>query len=409
MADSLAARGSSRPATAKGPLAVLFFLHGGAMAAYTVPLANVLKAHGIGDSAITLAFCTGGVAAFISPMMAGSLADRRVPPERLLAWLCLASAAALVLTFQAIGGQWGTGWVLGSMMTYALCAAPGFGLLTSIVLSRLTDARREFGPLRAMATGGWMAASYAVALLQFDFSPHAGYLAAAIFAAEAGFCFTLRPTYPLDSRGPRRWRDFFGWEALRLLRHPDHRIIFLTSALLSALLSTFYRYSSAHLADLGNAHPSRTMGHAQFWEALAMLGLGWLLTRFRLKWVLLAGLLLGTFRLALMTSNSLGWLAFSIALHGPVFVLFYPTSQIYLEQRVDHRLRAKSQALLSLVNSGLGNLSGYLLITVWHHACTSPAGLVDWPRFWTPLTLATAALSLFFLATYRGHHRPDHS
>ena len=50
-----------------------------AMAAFTVPLANVLKAYGISDSAITLAFCTGGIAAFISPMIAGSLADRRVP------------------------------------------------------------------------------------------------------------------------------------------------------------------------------------------------------------------------------------------------------------------------------------------------------------------------------------------
>ena len=406
MAETIA--GADPPAAAgKTPLAVLFFLHAAAMAAYTVPLANVLKAYGIEDSAITLAFCTGGVAAFISPMMAGSLADRRIPPERLLAWLCLASAALLVLTFHAIGARWGAPWVLGSMMAYALSAAPGFGLLTSIVLSRLTDARREFGPLRAMATWGWMAASFGIALLQLDFSPRAGYVAAAIFAAEALFCLTLRPTYPPESREPRRWRDFFGWEALQLLRHPDHRIIFLTSVLFSALLSTFYRYSAAHLADFGNAHPSRTMGVAQFWEGLAMLGLGWLLTRFRLKWVLLAGLALGTFRLGLMTTDSAAWLAISIALHGPVFVLFYPTTQIYLEQRVDHGLRAQSQALLSLLNSGVGNLSGYLLISFWHHACTSPQGIVDWTRFWTPLTLGTAGLTIFFFVFYRGQKRPE--
>lgn len=405
MAETLAA--GPDPRAGKGPLAVLFFLHAAAMAAYTVPLANVLKAHGIHDSAITLAFCTGGVAAFISPMMAGSLADRRVPPERLLAWLCLASAAMLILTFQAIANRWGSTCVLGSMLGYALCAAPGFGLLTSIVLSRLTDARREFGPLRAMATWGWMAASFAIGLLNFDFSPRSGYLAAAIFAAEGFFCLSLRPTYPPESREPRRWRDFFGWEALRLLRHPDHRIIFLTSALFSALLSTFYRYSAAHLADLGNAVPSRTMAYAQFWEGLAMFGLGWLLTRFRLKWVLLAGLVAGSIRLGLMTTDSHQWLAISIALHGPVFVLFYPTSQIYLEQRVDHRLRAQSQALLSLLNSGFGNLSGYLLISLWHTACTSSSGVVDWPRFWTPLALGTAALSAFFLFSYRGQKRPE--
>ena len=97
--------------TSKGSLAVLFFLHAAAMAAYTVPLANVLKANGIGDSAITVAFCTGSVAAFISPMMAGSLADRRVPPERLLAGLCVLSAGFLILTYHAIEARWGTPWV----------------------------------------------------------------------------------------------------------------------------------------------------------------------------------------------------------------------------------------------------------------------------------------------------------
>jgi predicted MFS family arabinose efflux permease len=396
------------PGAGKGALAVLFFLHAAAMAAYTVPLANVLKAYGIGDSAITLAFCTGGIAAFISPMMAGSLADRRVPPERLLAALCTASAGCLILTYHAIEARWGTPWVLGCMMAYALCNAPGFGLVTSIVLSRLKDARREFGPLRASATWGWMVASYAVStVLHADRSPNSGYGAAVIFLVEAVFCLMLRPTYPPVSREPRRWRDFFGWEALRLLKHPDHRIIFLTSAVFSAILSTFYRYSSAHLADLGNPEPSRTMASAQLWEGFAMFGLGWLLTRFRLKWVLLAGLVAGAVRLGLMTTNHHSWLALSIALHGPVFVLFYPTSQIYLEQRVDSRLRAQSQALLSLLNSGIGSLSGYLLISLWHTACTSPQGMVDWTRFWTPLATGTAALAVFFLLTYQGQKRPD--
>lgn len=407
MAEALtapAAHGGNR----KSDLAVLFFLHAAALACYTVPLANVLKTHGIGDGAITLAFCTGGVAAFISPMIAGSLADRRVPPERLLAFLCLGSAGCLILTYQAIAGHWGTPWVLGSMMAYALCNAPGFGLLTSIVLSRLTDARREFGPLRAWATWGWMVASFSISwVLQADFSPVAGYSAAGIFLVEALFCLRLKPTRPAESREPRRLRDFFGWEALQLLKHPDHRIIFLTSAVFSALLSTFYRYSSAHLKDLGDATPSLTMGLAQVLEGFAMFALAGLLLRFRLKWVLLAGLLLGVVRLGLMATHQHGWLALSIALHGPVFVLFYPTSQIYLEQRVAPRLRAQSQALLSLLNSGVGNLSGYFLIGLWHHACTSPAGMTDWPRFWAALALLTAAVAAFFTLTYKGQKRPE--
>jgi len=402
MAEPLAA---PSPANGKGPLAVLFFLHAAAMAAYTVPLANVLRAYGIGDQAITLAFCTGGIAAFISPMLAGSLADRKVAPERLLATLCATSAALLFLTYHAIESRWGTPAVLGCMMAYALATAPGFGLLTSIVLSRLKDAQREFGPLRAFATWGWMVSSYMISyVLKADSSPASGYGAALIFLVEAGFCLLLKPTWPTAARGPRRLRDFFGWEALRLLRHPDHRVIFLTSVIFSALLSTFYRCSSVHLKDAGELYPSATMGGAQVLEGFAMFALAGLLTRFRLKWVLLAGLLAGAVRLGLMATNQHQLLILSIALHGPVFVLFYPTTQIYLEQRVDHHLRAQGQALLSLLNSGVGNLCGYLLIGRWHQACTT-AGTVDWPRFWTPLSLLTAGLACFFLITYRGQKR----
>ena len=73
---------------------------------------------------------------------------------------------------------------------------------------------------------------------------------------------------------------------------------------------------------------------------------------------------------------------------------------------MDHRLRAQSQALLSLLNNGIGSLSGYLLIDLWHTACTTSQG-VDWTRFWTPLSLGSAALSAFFLFAYRGQKRPD--
>jgi MFS family permease len=389
----------------KGPLAVLFFLHAAALAAYIVPLANVLRTYGISEHAIDLAFCTGAIAAFISPMIAGSLADRQLSPERLLAGLCIGSALCLFLTFHAIWHHWGTAWVLWSMMAYALCSAPGFGLLTSIALSRLTDAQREFGPLRAWATWGWMVAGLGISrVLHADFSPASGYGAAVIFLVEAAFCLSLRPSYPAATREPRRWRDFFGWEALQLLRHPDHRIIFLTSVIFSAILSSYYRYSVPHLADLQVKHPVGTMSVAQLCEGFAMLGLAALLTRFRLKWVLLAGLIFGMVRLGLMATNVSHWVILGVALHGPVFVLFYPVSQLYLEQRVDTRLRAQSQALLSLLNSGVGNLTGFLLIGKWHSLCTG-GGVVDWPRFWTPLSLGAAGLSLFFLFSYRGQKR----
>jgi hypothetical protein len=77
------------------------------------------------------------------------------------------------------------------------------------------------------------------------------------------------------------------------------------------------------------------------------------------------------------------------------------TAQIYLDQRVDPAWRARAQALMSLMNSGVGNLIGYLGTGWWFAACTRPAG-TQWPLFWGVLAVVVAAVLVYFLAAYRG-------
>ena len=385
-------------------LCVIFFLHAAAMAAYAVPFPNVLQAYGLGDY-VAWAVGTGSVAAFISPMIAGSLADRRVAPERLLAVLCILSGILLILTHLAVEHHWGPRVFLSLMMAYALCNAPGFSLVTSIVLSRLSDARQEFGPIRVWATWGWMIASFGIgAVLKFDHSPAAGYVAGGIFLTEAAYCLTLRPTRPSPDKAPRRLRDFFGWEALSLLRHPDHRLIFVTAALMSALMSSFYLYTVRHLEAAGDSAPSATMSLAQLFEGVATFGLAALLLRYRIKWLLTAGLALAVVRFALLSLDVRPALVASVCLHGPLFVIFYLTCQVYLEQRVDPRIRTQSQALLSLMNNGVGNALGYVCLHWWMQQC-SRGGSVDWPRFWSVPGVAAAALTVLFVAGYKGQRR----
>src|SRR6478752_1222572 len=104
----------------KIPLAVLLFLHCAALAAVTVPMSNVLHAHGFSAGTITWAFCASGIAAFISPMLVGFLADRSVAPERRMAGICFASAFFLTLTFFSVDRGWGEGWFRALIMVYAL-------------------------------------------------------------------------------------------------------------------------------------------------------------------------------------------------------------------------------------------------------------------------------------------------
>jgi hypothetical protein len=53
------------------------------------------------------------------------------------------------------------------------------------------------------------------------------------------------------------------------------------------------------------------------------------------------------------------------------------------------------------MNSGVGNLLGYLGTGWWFSACTNPVQ-TRWPRFWDGLALAVGLVLIHFLISYRG-------
>jgi hypothetical protein len=132
-----------------------------------------------------------------------------------------------------------------------------------------------------------------------------------------------------------------------------------------------------------------------------MFGIAGLLARVRLKWVFLLGIGFCVLRYALCALDTKGWLLAGVTLHGFSFTLYFITAQLYLEQRIDPRLRARAQALLQVMIGGAGNLVGYLGTGWWRGACTT-AGATDWPRFWWGMCACAAAVLVWFALSYRG-------
>jgi len=368
------------------------------MGMWSVSFGNVLKAHGYEDI-IGYAYACSGVAAFISPLAVGALADQHVSPVRLVRWLAVLASVCLTLAFTAIKLHWAPVAVLAFVQLQAICAAPIFGLSTTIVMSSLQNPSREFGPLRSTATVGWMAAGWLVSfVLNADTSTLSGYAAAVTWLCTAAFTFALPETAPLEHKEPR---DIFGLAALQLFTNKDHRVVFLAAALFNIPMAAFYPYTPIHLTELGVKHATAAMTLGQVSEVLCMFCIAGLLTRWRLKWIFLAGIGFGVVRFALCALNSRGWLLTGISLHGFAFTLYFITAQIYLEQRVDPRIRARAQALLQVMISGFGNLLGYLGSGAWRRACTV-SGQTDWPTFWTGTSAAAAIVMIWFAFSYRG-------
>ena len=160
---------------------------------------------------------------------------------------------------------------------------------------------------------------------------------------------------------------------MTLLKDRDTRVVFITTTLFNIPLCAFYPYAPTHLHDLGFAHTSAWMSLAQITEIIAMFSLAWLLLNWRLKWIFACGLGIGVLRFALSGFNTKASLLLGVALHGASFVLVFITAQIYLNQRIDSAWRTRAQALLTLLNNGVGNLIGYLGSGWWFAACTAIA------------------------------------
>jgi nucleoside transporter len=381
-------------------LTALFLIQGAAMGMWLVPLSTVLDAHGL-QAIKPFAFASTAVAAFVSPLFFGAMADRHASPVRVLRWLSLATAVAMALASLAIQLGWNPWLVLALIQLHALCSSPTWSIASTIVFSRLRDAKREFGPIRAVATLGWMAGCWLVSALNADASPRAGYNGALAWLVVTAFTFLLPSVEPPKSTGRATLAQRLGLDALAMLKHHDHRVVFITAALFNIPMAAFYPYTPPHLKALGLTHTTAWMTLGQVTEIIAMLFLARLLTNWRLKWIFAAGLIFGVLRYALCALDGRAWILLGITLHGCSFTLVFITAQIYLDERVDPAWRARAQALMSLMTSGVGNLIGYLGVGAWFAANARPGG-ENWAVFWSGLAVAVAMVLAYFLLAYHG-------
>ena len=380
-------------------LMILFFIQAAAMGIWFVPLGTILDANGL-HVIKSFAFAATSIAAFISPLMFGAMADRHVPPAKVLRWLATATGVMMAVIATAINHGWNPWLVLALIQIFSLSYAPMFSITTALVFARLQNAHREFGPIRSLATLGWMGGALLIGLLNLDRSALTDYLGAVSWLLVAAFTYLLPALEIPPSAEHLSWRERLGLDALTLLKDRDVRVVFITTTLFNIPLCAFYPYAPAQLHDLGFAHTSAWMSLAQITEIIAMFSLAWLLLNWRLKWIFACGLGFGVVRFVLSALNTDSSLLLGVTLHGASFVLVFITAQIYLNQRIAAAWRTRAQALMTLLNSGVGSLTGYLGSGWWFDACTTKA-VTHWPLFWWGLSAMVACVLVYFLWAFR--------
>jgi nucleoside transporter len=382
---------------------LVFFLQGMVPGFWFPALTNILNAQGLG-SWVRMAFLVPPLGAIISPLIAGALADQRLSADRLYAYSSFIGAVALGIAFTTLHAGWSPWWFVSFLLIYSLCSGPAWGLLATIALTHLADGERRFPQVRLGATLGWMAAGVMTSyLLHADTSPTAGY-AAAVTRLLGAFCAFLLPhTPPLGMASS--WKSRLGLDAFSLLKQRDHAVFFLVTMLFSIPLTAFYMHAPELLKVLGDLRPTATMTLAQVSEIIAMLLVGWVMVKFRVKTVLLWALGVSVIRFLLSAyagqSHSVEWHLWGIALHGVCYTFYFITAQVFLDRQVDPGLKGQAQGLLAFVSSGLGPLLGTFFCQWLRMHYVTPDGQ-GWVEFWCVLAAMISGCFILFAGTYRG-------
>ncbi|MCP5536359.1 MAG: MFS transporter [Akkermansiaceae bacterium] len=384
-------------------IAVGFFLISVAPGLWLPALPNMLKAQGI-EWVLPYAFAVGPLASLFSPLIFGSMADYRFSAQKLAGTLSMLGAAFLGMAFLSLYQGWGAWPYLVFQTMNAFIAAPMWALLSTVTLANIDDAQKKFPLFRVWGSIGWVAAGWWVSMMNWDSSPVAGMAAAGVRLFFGLSCFMMPDTKPQGQveLGKPNWRKNFGLEALVLFKDPSMRVFLITALLFSIPLGAFYMYAPIQLKELGDGHPAASMTLGQITEIVAMLSLGWLLARGRLRWVLLASLMLGITRYSLFAysgwSGGLIWMWVGIAMHGPCYTFFFVTGQMLVDRQVQPGMRSQAQALLGTISGGIGGLLGSLFCGFCYARTDGLPN--EWTFFWGGLAVIVVGCALYFVTGY---------
>ena len=377
-------------------LAVLLFLQPLSSALWILPFGNILSSRGLG-ALIPVIFAFPPLATLFAPLIAGTLADRKIPALHLLRYLLGGSSIAMGLAALAIEHAQ-PNWILALMLLHSVLFSATGSLSTSVVLASSAHPARHFPFFRIASTVAWIVAGNVISFgIASDFSPRALLLASACEAVVILFTFTLPASPAPRATGDAvTWSERFGFAAFGHFNHP--RVVVLLAMVLMAncLGAAFFPYAPQLLSSTGVGHPSAWMTTAQWSEVLCLGLLPPLLLRVRPQRLMLTGLACSGLRCLCFIAYAAGagwpFALLGLALHGPVTAFLSVTLQIFMETNLPAEVRNRAQAVVSLCGGGIGPLLGIILAGGLAQATLlpGPAGPRAWEIFWGSFALLHA-------------------
>ncbi|MGQ7807332.1 nucleoside permease [Hafnia alvei] len=399
-------------------LSVMMFVEWFIWGAWFVPLWQYLNKLGFSPSEIAWSYSSTAIAAILSPVLVGVIADRYFAAQKVLGWLHLVGGALMLLL--AWQTQFSTFFPL--LVVYALTYMPTVALTNSIAFANIRDTEKDFPRIRVLGTLGWIASGLVVG---FMLPPLLGMenvsdtnmplIVTALASVLLGLYSFMLPNTPPKVGQRTDIKDLLGLNALGLLRDRSFAIFALCSFLFCMPLAFYYQFANGYLTQVGLENATGWMTLGQVSEIFAMLALPFLLKRYGIKKVLLLGFVTAGIRYVLFiyggTADLLMYsmLFIGILLHGVSYDFYFVTGYIYVDKKAPAHMRTAAQGLITLICQGFGSFIGNWLggraMTAFQLPEAHNGMTFDWFTVWGVGAAMVFAVMLLFILFFREKNR----
>ncbi|MFN6147168.1 MAG: MFS transporter [Planctomycetota bacterium] len=362
-------------------------------------------------STIGWAYSAGPIAALISPLFLGLIADRYFASQRVLAAMHAVGALIMLVGIPGAIKANDPTWFEWYLLAYMLCYMPTLGLSNTVAFSHVTNPEKQFPIARVFGTLGWIAAvTFVSKFLQADTKP-VMFLVAGYSSAAMALLSWILPNTPPPAAGKRTsLAETLGLGALPLLKEPAFAVFLVCSFLVCIPLAGYYSFGNQFAKLVWSDNPGFYMTFGQWAEVLFMVIMPAFFARLGVKWMLALGMLAwvvryGLFSAAAGSAPPVAWMVLGgILLHGICYDFFFVTGQIYVDQKAGPQVRGQAQSLLVLVTQGLGMWIGAQAMTSVVTRNTKD-NVIDWGHVWLLPCLGALGILVLFVLLFRAPQR----
>lgn len=384
-------------------LSIMMFLQFFVWGCWYATTGNYLSQNlGYNGAVIGGIFSTISIAAIISPLFVGIIADRFFEAQRVLAVSHIIGAGILYY-ISSVNDPDTFYWVL---LLYSIFYMPTLALTNAVSFYQMTSPEKEFPGIRVLGTIGWIIAGLIISFAKFEASSNQFVVAAIASLVTGLYCFSL-PNTPSESKGqPINIGKLLGLDALKLMKNRNFAVLVISSFLVSIPLNFYFTFANNFLNEAGMEFAAAKMTLGQASEILFMLLMPFFFSRLGVKKMILVGILAWIIRYVLFAygdNQTMVWMFYiGILLHGICYDFFFVTGQIYVDNEAPEEVRASAQGLITLATYGIGMYLGAIVAgqVVNRYTLMENGAAVghDWTQIWLiPAGLAVVVLLLFLL------------